>query len=146
MVKEAAKTPGKRARVPIEEGLFTLPASAAEQPRLIASRCKKCGEVFFPKRIACLKCTAMDMEEMLLSTRGKLYSFAITRLTPPGSVVKAPYVLASVEMPEGVNVHTVLTDCEVDKVQIGDTVELVLETFKHVDIGREVVAFKFKPV
>jgi len=146
LVRESGKTAGKKTRVPVEEGLFTLPESPAEQPRLIASRCKKCGEVFFPKRMACLKCTAMDMEQILLSDRGKLYSFTITRLAPPGSVVKPPYVLASIEMPEGVNVHSVLTDCDLDKVQIGDPMELVLETIKQDETGRDVVAFKFKPV
>ena len=144
MVKEPGKTAGKKA-VPIEEGLFTLPESPAEKPRLIGSKCRQCGEVFFPKRMVCLKCTAMDMERVLLSARGKLYSFTITRQAPPGSVVKPPYVLASIEMPEGVNVHTVLTDCDLDKVQIGMDMELVIETVKQDESGRDVAAYKFRP-
>lgn len=144
MASEPIKMAGKKA-VPVEAGLFTMPESPADRPRLIASKCKLCGEVLFPQRMSCLKCTGMDMEQVLLSTVGKLYSFTVTRQAPPGSVVKPPYVLASIEMPQGVNVHTVLTDCDLDKLQIGMDMEMVVETIRQDEAGRDVVAYKFRP-
>ncbi len=36
--------------VPIEEGLFTIPSYGGQEGQLIGSKCRLCGEVFFPKR------------------------------------------------------------------------------------------------
>ena len=43
-------------RVPIEPGFFTIPDDPAEPPRLLGSRCRACGEHFFPRREICAKC------------------------------------------------------------------------------------------
>lgn len=70
-------------RVILKEGQFTMPSIPGEQPRLIGSRCRACGEYFFPKQVACANCLKQDMEEVLLSPRGKLYSYTIVRQRPP---------------------------------------------------------------
>lgn len=144
MTEATGKKPDKK-RVPLKEGLFTLPASLSGKPRLIATKCRKCGEVFFPKRMVCLNCSAMDMEELLLSTRGKIFTFTIVRQAPPDSIAKAPYGLGSIQMPEGVHVRTVLADCDLDKLEVGMDVELVLEKIKEDEQGNSVMAYKFKP-
>jgi len=65
-------------------------------------------------------------------------------MTPPGSLIEAPYVVAQVELPERVIVTSVLSDCDVDSVRVDMPVELVLEKVKEDDEGNDVVAFKFK--
>src|SRR5262249_35615542 len=58
-----------RPRVPIEPGYFTIPEAPAERPRLLGSRCRACGEHFFPRRVVCARCLAQECEEVLLGPR-----------------------------------------------------------------------------
>src|SRR3990172_6393896 len=67
-------------RIPIQEGLFTWPS---ERPQLLASRCRACGELCFPKQDACPACAARDVEEVALGRRGTLWTWTIQRFPPP---------------------------------------------------------------
>lgn len=133
----------KRA-VPLREGLFRIPTKPGEKPALIASRCPRCGEHFFPKRAICLACAKVGLEEAYLTGPGKIWTFTIARETPPGSLIQAPYVVAQVQLPEKVIVGSVLSACDVDSVRVDMPVELVLEKVKEDQEGNDVVAFKFK--
>jgi uncharacterized OB-fold protein len=119
-------------------------AQADEKPALIASRCPRCGEYFFPKRAICLACGQVGLDEAYLTGPGKIWTFTIARMTPPGSLIEAPYVVAQVELPERVIVTSVLSDCDVDSVRVDMPVELVLEKVKEDAEGNDVVAFKFR--
>jgi len=130
--------------VPLREGIFRIPTSPGEKSTLIASRCPRCGEHFFPKRAICLACGQVGLEEAYLTGPGKIWTFTIARMTPPGSLIEAPYVVAQVELPERVIVTSVLSDCDVDSVRVDMPVELVLEKVKEDDEGNDVVAFKFR--
>jgi hypothetical protein len=130
--------------IPLREGLFRIPTSPGEKPALIASRCPRCGEHFFPKRAICLACGQVGLEETYLTGPGKIWTFTIARMTPPGSLIEAPYVVAQVELPEKVIVQSVLSDCDVDSVRVDMPVELVLEKVKEDEEGNDVVAFKFR--
>jgi len=136
---------GKPKRVvPLREGIFRIPASPGEKPALVGSRCPRCGEHFFPKRAICLACGQVGLGEAYLTGPGKIWTFTIARMTPPGSLIEAPYVVAQVELPERVIVQSVLSDCDVDSVRVDMPVELVLEKVKEDEEGNDVVAFKFR--
>ncbi len=130
--------------VPLREGIFRIPRSPDEKPAIIACRCPRCGEYFFPKRAICLACGQVGLEEAYLTGPGKIYTFTIPRMTPPGSLIEAPYVIAQVQLPEKVIVGSVLSECDVDSVRVDMPVELVLEKVKEDEDGNDVVAFKFK--
>ena len=130
--------------VPLREGIFRIPTGPGEKPALIACRCPRCGEHFFPKRAICLACGQVGLEEAYLTGPGKIWTFTIARMTPPGSLIEAPYVVAQVELPERVIVTSVLSECDVDSVRVDMPVELVLEKVKEDDEGNDVVAFKFR--
>jgi len=130
--------------VPLREGLFRIPKSPGEKPAVIASRCPRCGEHFFPKRVVCLACGQVGLEEAYLTGPGKIWTFTIARDTPPGSLIQAPYVIAQVQLPEKVIVGSVLSDCDVDSVRVDMPVRLVLEKVKQDEEGNDVVALKFR--
>jgi uncharacterized OB-fold protein len=141
--KEGKKT------IPLHEGLFSWPS---EDPRLIGSKCSACGEVMFPKKSYCKnpECSKGNIEDVLLSKRGKLYSFTIIHSVPPPPFDKvhnvAPYGLALVELPEKLIVLGLLTTCDTQQLVTGRNMEMVVERMCTDDAGNDVVTYKFKPV
>jgi len=135
----------QKKRVPIKQGLFKVPADR-EKGYLIGSRCKKCGDCFYPKRAVCANCYSQEMEEVALSTRGKIYTYTIARTSYPGVPLTAPFITAQVELPEKVQVLSLITGIDFDKVKIGTDVELYFWKVREDEEGNEVMAFAFKPV
>jgi hypothetical protein len=136
---------GKR-QVSLIADMLELPSSPSEKAHLIGSRCRVCNEAFFPKRHYCASCTSAEMEEIRLSQKGKIHTYTISRATPPGSIMKAPYGIAQIQLPEGAMVTGVLADCDLEALSIGIEVELVVEKVNEDEEGNDVMSFKFKPL
>jgi uncharacterized OB-fold protein len=135
-------------QVPIAEGLFTGPPGA---PQLVGSRCTRCREVGFPKQASCPACTHASTEEILLSRRGRLWTWTIQRFPPPPPFIGdtahfAPYGVGYVELPEGVRVESRLTTADPAALEIGMEMELVLEKFVDGPDGEARMTFAFAPV
>jgi uncharacterized protein len=138
---------GVRERVPVEPGFFTIPEREGETPRLLGSRCRACGEVFFPRRVVCAKCLARDTEDLELGPRGRLYTYTYTHV-PMFGALRADvggYGVGQIDLPEGPRVQSVLAGGPGD-FAIGMEMELDLETLRVDGKGREVVIFRFRPV
>ena len=86
------------------------------------------------------------MQEVPLSRKGKLDTFAIVQQAPAGFAI--PHMMAYVILPEGVRVYTLITGCEPrdDALKIGQEMEMVLDTIRQDEQGNDIVAWKFRPV
>ena len=135
------------ARVPIEPGYFSIPEHAGEPPRLLGSKCKSCGEVFFPRRIACAKCLQRGTEDVLLGPRGTLYTWTYCHIPLFGKLEAkvAGYGVGQIDLPEGPRIQAVLLGGR-DELSIGLPVRLDLEVVRTTDDGDEIVTFRFAPV
>ena len=72
---------------------------------------------------------------------GKVYTFTQTNQNgAPGFREALPYIMAYVELDEGVKMLTNLVDCRAEDVKIGMPVEVVYE-----DVTPEVTLAKFRP-
>ena len=145
MAEDARSAAGER--VPIEPGFFTVPADPGEVPRLLGSRCRACGEVFFPRRQVCAKCLAEGTDELLLGPRGTLWTHTWCHVPLFGSMRAdaGGYAVGQVDLPEGPRVQAVLSGARGEH-RIGQAMELELETLRRDREGREVVIFRFRPV
>ena len=131
--------------IPLQEGLFEQGSDG--KYHLLASRCNSCRRTFFPKRKYCGKCGSPDSVEVItLSDRGKVFSFTQIDRKSMYTIIEPPYMEAEVEMPEGVNIFTVLDKCDPQKVDFGMEVEIYVDKVKQDEQGNDVIAFKFKPV
>jgi len=135
------EAPAERKQVPIKGARLRL----GDSPALLGSRCPGCGEHFYPPRYVCLNCYHEGLEEVALSTRGELYSFTIARVALPGTLMTPPYVIAQVQLTEGVQVATVLTEIDPESARIGMALELVVEKASVDSEGNDVMTFKFRP-
>ena len=136
----------EKKRVPIREGLFYFSPSGVESPHLMGSRCQKCGQAFFPRKNQCPKCSAREMEEVALSSRGKLYTYTVIHQAPPGYQGKVPYIVGKVELPEGERILAPIVQAESSQIRIGMEVELVIgKAFEDAERG-EVLTYQFRPL
>ena len=132
--------------IPIRDGLFTLP-SLSQEPYLIGNKCLSCGEHYFPKAMTCHKCKSLKdggLEEAKLSRYGKLYTYGIVRVAPVGFT--APYAIGYIDLPEGLRVWSLISECDYNLLKIGMDMKLVVEKIKEDENGNDVVCYKFKPI
>ena len=139
----------EKKRVPIREGLFTMPLSPLEQVSLAGSKCRNCGEASLGTVSSCPNCAGEDLEVIPLSQRGRLWTYTVIRHRPPGDYKGpdpfAPFGEGLVELAEGIRVKSPI-DGDVDRLKIGTELGLVVYKLYENEEGNDVIAFKFKPV
>ena len=135
--------------VAIKEDFFSQPLYPLEKVRLMGTKCRECGEVFFGKAVACQQCQSENLESIALGRKGKLYSYTINRNRPPGDYKGPepfqPFAVGLVELPEGISIVSVLTDCDFDKLEVGMGLELSIEELYKDEDGNTVITYKFRP-
>lgn len=65
-----------------------------EKGKVMATRCKSCGIVFFPPRADCYNCFSSDIEWLEISGRGKLVTYSKLNYAPVGFEGDLPYCIA----------------------------------------------------
>ncbi len=64
-----------------------------EHGRVTTTRCKQCGQEYFPPRADCSACLSNNMEWFDINTKGKLLSFTKAMYAPLGFEADVPYTL-----------------------------------------------------
>lgn len=132
--------------IPFKEGLFTWPLAPGEQAFLLGNKCKSCGKIYFPKAALCPECLKENgLEELKLTTRGKLYTYTIVRVPSPG--FKVPYAFGYVDLPEGVRVCSQISAAEPleGNLQLGMDMELFIGQVRQ-DANQPIIGYLFRPV
>lgn len=132
--------------VPIKEGLWI---QDGENSVLLGSQCTNCREVIFPKKDNnfCPQCHTKGLTEIKLSGEGTINGFTVVNQQPAGGFYKGPvpYAYGIVRLPEGVNIMTLFTACDWEKMKIDQKAQLVIEKL-YEEEGQEVLTFKFSPM
>jgi len=136
----------EKKEVPIMEGLFEWPS---ENPRLIGSKCPKCGSIQFPKSTVCNNpdCDhSANVEEYFLSTEGTLYTYTVHAysLREPFQYHKGPYIIGAVELPEGIIVISRIKANE-KQLKIGMKLKLKIDKL-YEDDENVYLSYFFEPV
>jgi uncharacterized OB-fold protein len=132
--------------IPLKDGLWTF--DEEQTPKLIGSRCGSCGEVSFPRRQlgVCPNCQGLDIADLLLGPDAVVFSHTTVTQQPPldyrGPV---PYVLAWVELPDGVRLETLITADGQADITIGKRVTLVIRPLETDSEGNIVMTYMFEP-
>ncbi len=136
--------------VAVREGIFTTPLLPLNQARLQGTHCRSCGESFLGPRTACENCGSLDVEEVVFSREGTLYTYTIIRNRPPGDYKGPvdpfePFAEGLVELPEGIRLVSKLSGIEFPDIRIGMALELSVEKLFTDEDGRDVMEFRFQP-
>jgi uncharacterized OB-fold protein len=114
---------------------------AAHRHELLLQQCDACHKFRFYPRSICPYCFAEKFEWVRAAGRGTVYSFTVIHRPPfPVFRDKVPYVLAIIELTEGVRMMTNIIGCEPNMVEIGMPVEVTFE-----DVTEEITLPQFKP-
>ncbi|MDF5754322.1 Zn-ribbon domain-containing OB-fold protein [Spongiactinospora sp. TRM90649] len=115
--------------------------AATAEGRLLGRRCADCSSFIWYPRPICPFCHSQNTAWEPLSGRGVIYSCTVVRRAGGDWKDVTPYVLAYVELDEGPRMMTNIVDCDVERVAIGDTVEVIFE-----DTGAGSAIPRFRPV
>lgn len=116
---------------------------------LIGTKCGSCGAVDFPPRTVCPTCgrrSIGQMQRIQLKGTGQVVTYTVVHDAPAQFEMQKPYVVAIVEMDEGVRLTSQVIDVEPDDMSIGMRVQA---TFRR--LGQEGSAgvihygYKFRP-
>ena len=91
--------------------------------------------------------SAEGLEDVHLSSKGKIVSFSVVVQSPAGGFYKGPvpYAYGVVELPEGVELLSLFTG-NFGELEVGMEVELVIEKLFDDDEGNEITTYKFIPI
>lgn len=96
---------------------------AAAEGRLTFQECTACGHRQFYPRPLCTACGG-EVRWVDASGRGEVYTFTVVRQFHAKPFKdELPYVVAMIELEEGVKMFGGITDCAPDGVQVGMSVE-----------------------
>lgn len=89
------------------------------QGRLLMPHCAACNRFVWPPRFRCRKCS-QPVGWAEASGDGSILSYSVVRqATNPAFELLVPYVVALVELDEGVTLFTGIVDCDPDRMTRG---------------------------
>jgi len=112
-----------------------------KEGRLLLQKCGNCGKVRHYPRPMCDACYSMEVDWVDASRRGTVHSWTVAHHAfNPGFKGELPYVVALVDLEEGVRISAQMRDVKADAMKIGMPVRIDLE-----DAGNGVILPVFRP-
>ncbi len=115
--------------------VFNIPISRIErfwqglkEGKVLATKCKRCGKMFFPPAADCSECYSQEMEWIELSGEGELETFTHVLVRPASFQDEEPYTVAIAKMKEEVKVLAWIKDADPTELKVGMKVKLKADT------------------
>jgi uncharacterized OB-fold protein len=118
--------------------------SGLKDGELRIQRCKDCSTLRVPPRPMCHVCQSVAWDHVVSTGRGTVYSYVMPQY-PPLPFLQYPYVVALIELDEGVRIVSNLCEIEPEAIDVGMPVEVFYETFEALPSGEELVLHQFRP-
>ncbi len=74
---------------------------ALKQNKLLGLKCKACGALTVPPKMACRQCSSYNMEAVEVKGSGKIRTFTTVFVGAEGRENEVPYIIVIVELEEG---------------------------------------------
>jgi uncharacterized protein len=96
-----------------------------EKGKIMTTRCKRCGKVFFPPKVDCPKCLTSEVEWLEIKSPGTLRTYTTVVYGPTGFENDAPYTLGIAEFSEGVKILGRISKAiPTDEIKVGMKIQL----------------------
>jgi uncharacterized OB-fold protein len=127
--------------LPVPDGDTRPYWDAAKRHELTIQRCTECGRHIFYPRSICPYCISSAIEWVHTSGRGTIYSYTVVHRAPAQFVGDVPYVVALIDLEEGVRMMSNIPGALPPDVHIGANVEVMFD-----DVTAEITLPKFRLV
>lgn len=97
-----------------------------ENGKVMGTRCKDCGMVFFPPRADCYKCLSSNVEWFEASGKGKLVSYSKLKYAPVGFEDDLPYCIALLDYGDYKIFGRIASDVQEEEIEIGMEMKAVI--------------------
>ncbi len=111
----------------------------------LGKRCRNCGEYLFGSPVFCLNCSSSELEPVEFGQQGILRTYTVIYVPPPGWQGTVPYILGSVELPEGIEMLSEVIDLPKEAIKIGMKMEMVLKVGGKDNENNEIIVYKWRP-
>src|SRR5688572_22551207 len=100
------------------------------EDQLLVQTCGECGTPRFPPGPMCPACGSEQSAWKPATGRGRVYSWIVVRHPIPAEIYASdvPYVVALIDLDEGVRMPTNIVDCAPEAVTAGMPVEVCFRT------------------
>lgn len=113
-----------------------------KQDKLLIQHCKDCDAIIFYPRKQCPECWSRNLDWKEASGKAVVYTYSVMLdMVEPKFWEDLPYILAMVDLEEGIRMTTRIVDCKPENVKIGMEVEVVFQ-----EITKECSLPMFRPV
>jgi uncharacterized OB-fold protein len=111
--------------------------------RLMLQRCGDCGRCRFPSAPFCPHCQSISASWIEASGRASVFSWIVVRHPVPKDIYAGdvPYVVALIELAEGVRMASNIVGCRPEDVTAGMALEVVYDA-----VTPEITLPKFRPL
>jgi len=124
---------------------FKIPEDGGA-PYLVASKCRNCGQLWFPNLRACPECWSDAFDDAPMERAGKLYVYTISNVPQPG--LKAPLAFGYVDFPNGIRVGAQIDvpPEQMKDIRIGMDLQVEAGVIREDKDGVKTVSYVFRPV
>lgn len=98
------------------------------QGELRIQRCATCSRAVFYPRSICPHCFSDQLTWIVASGKGTIYSYTVAHQAFGPFAAEVPFVVAIVELEEGVRMMTRIVDTPRERVKVGEPVQVTFET------------------
>ncbi len=114
--------------------------------RLVGKECTACGNKYFPARPVC-SCGSTEFKAYSLAKKGEVVTWTVINNAPIGFEKYTPYMVALIELEDGLRLISQLVDAEPEEVSAGMKVEACFRKVKEDGkTGILQYGYKFRPV
>ncbi len=125
---------------PVMEGIFEV----GPPSRLNGAICPECNKKFFPKPMVCPHCLG-EVQNIELSTEGKIYTYSILRTKPPYGLPQ-PYAVGWVDLEaDGLRIFSLLDPDRISDLDFGKRVTLRVGAIGVDNNGQACLRYYFTP-
>ena len=97
-----------------------------EEGKVMGTRCKECGQAFFPPRADCYKCFSSEVKWFEVTGKGKLVSYSQLKYAPVGFEQDLPYSIAVLDYGDYKVFGRISSDVPEEEIKLGLEMETVV--------------------
>jgi uncharacterized OB-fold protein len=97
-----------------------------EQGKVMGTRCKDCGLVFFPPRADCYECLSSNIEWFEITGKGKLLTYSKLQYAPVGFQDDLPYCIALLDYGDYKVFGRIASDIPEEEIKLGMEMKTVV--------------------